>query len=162
MADFRCAVLVASDRVAAGEMEDRSGAEAAEALGAFAEVAATAAVPDERGAIASQLEKWCDEGIDVIITVGGTGFSPRDVTPEATRDVIDREAGGLTAALLAEGLKSTPRAALSRAVAGLRGRTLIVNLPGSLSAVRESMPLLRELLPHAVKMTAGGGHEEDK
>ena len=162
MADLKCAVLVASDRVAAGEMEDRSGAEAAAALGAFAEVTDTAVVPDERDKISAQLRKWCDAGIDVIVTVGGTGFSPRDVTPEATRAVIDREAPGLAAALLVEGLRITPRAALSRAVAGLRGRTLIINLPGSLSAVRESIAFLRGLLPHAVEMMAGGGHEDEK
>jgi len=160
VADFTCAVLVASDRVAAGEMEDRSGAEAAAALGTFAEVVETAVLPDERAEIAAKLKEWCDAGIDVILTVGGTGFSPRDVTPEATRDVIDREAPALAAALLVEGLKSTPRAALSRAVAGLRGRTLIINVPGSLSAVRESTAFLEGLLPHAVEMMAGGAHED--
>ncbi len=154
----RIALLVVSDRVAAGRMDDESGPEAALALGAAGHVVRTQVVPDDLIAIRDRLLEWCKGGVDVILTLGGTGFSPRDVTPEATRAVIQREAPGLMTALVAKGLSNTPRAALSRAVAGLRGQTLIINLPGSPRAVRESMEILRELLPHAVEMMQGGTH----
>jgi molybdopterin adenylyltransferase len=157
---IRAGVLVVSDRVSAGLMEDRSGAEAAAALAAFAEVAEIGVVADDFETIRQRLLEWCGKGLDVIFTVGGTGFSPRDVTPEATRSVIEREAAGLITALVVNGLAGTPRAALSRAAAGLRGRTLIVNLPGSRSAVRESISYLSGVLAHAVEMMRGGGHGE--
>lgn len=155
-------VLVVSDRASAGEMEDRSGPEAADALAPFADVKATAIVPDEIDAIRTQLREWRDDGVDVIFTLGGTGLSPRDVTPEATRAVLDRELPALTTALLINGLRSTPRAMLSRAVAGHSGRTLIVNLPGKPAAVRESIEYLAEVLPHAVEMMRGAGHPHEE
>lgn len=148
-----------SDRVSAGEMEDVSGKEAVAALRGVAEVVESAVVPDDVERIRGRLAEWCDGRVDVIFTVGGTGFSPRDVTPEATRSVIERECPALVTALVTNGLGSTPRAMLSRAVAGLCGRTLIVNLPGSVSAVRESIAYLEGVLPHAVEMMGGGGHE---
>jgi molybdopterin adenylyltransferase len=156
----RAAVLTVSDSCAAGTRTDESGPFIHEGLVAAGwEVVATAVVPDERAAIAATLRAWADElGVDVVVTTGGTGFSTRDVTPEATGDVVQRRAAGLAEALRAEGMKATERACLSRAEAGLRGRTLIVNLPGSLKAVREGMVFLERLLPHAVKMIAGGGH----
>ncbi len=155
------AVLVTSDRIHAGQEQDRSGHAAAEELEAFAEVTEVRIVPDERGAIASALRRWSDAGIDLILTVGGTGLSPRDVTPEATLEVVDRRAPGIGTALLVKGLASTPKAMLSRAVAGIRGQTLIVNLPGSTRAVRELVPYLLEVLPHALEVIRGVPEEYD-
>jgi molybdenum cofactor synthesis domain-containing protein len=111
-------------------------------------------VPDDRDLIAQRLRTWADQ-VALIITTGGTGFGPRDVTPEATLDVLERHAPGLTELMRAEGLKKTPMAALSRAVAGTRGRCLIVNLPGSLKAVYEGLEVLLPLLPHALETMQG-------
>ena len=162
MARFRAAILVVSDRASAGRMEDRSGPQAAAMLEPLAGACQTAIVPDDAAQIRSRLLAWCEEGVDVILTLGGTGLSPRDVTPEATRSVIERELPALPLALMVKGLAATPRAMLSRAVAGVRGRSLIVNLPGSPSAVRESVEYLRDVLPHAVEMIHGGGHPESE
>ncbi|KPK62753.1 MAG: hypothetical protein AMK73_05710 [Planctomycetes bacterium SM23_32] len=152
---IRAAVLVTSDRIAKGLEEDRSGKRAAELLGQVADVAETRVLPDDVHSIGECLRQWCAEGMDLIVTVGGTGLGPRDVTPEATLSVLEREAPGISAALLVEGLKSTPRAMLSRAVAGVNGRTLIVNLPGSTSAVEEGMACLMPVLPHAFEVLRG-------
>ncbi len=152
---MRVAILTISDRSARGERVDTSGP----AIGEFAQarlgaaVAATAVVADDRAAIAQALRQWCDEGaLDVIFTTGGTGFAPRDVTPEATREVIDRDAPGLAEAMRAASLAVTRHAMLSRAVCGLRGRTLIINLPGSPKAVVENLETLAPVLPHAVEL----------
>jgi molybdopterin adenylyltransferase len=152
---IRAAILVASDRISTGVEQDRSGELAAELLAPVAEVVEVRVVPDEVDRIAHALSEWCGQGLDLVLTVGGTGLSPRDVTPEATRRVIERETAGITTALLVRGLQSTPKAMLSRAVSGVRGRTLIVNLPGSVSAVRELVPYLCEALPHAVEVLSG-------
>lgn len=152
---IRAAILVASDRISRGVEQDRSGALAAELLAEVADVAEVRVVPDELERIAETLREWCADGMDLILTVGGTGFSPRDVTPEATRTVIEREAPGISTALLVRGLECTPRAMLSRATAGVCGRTLIVNLPGSRSAVTESVEYLLEVLPHALEVIGG-------
>jgi molybdenum cofactor synthesis domain-containing protein len=115
-----------------------------------------ATVPDEREIIAGTLLTWADEEeLDLVLTTGGTGFAPRDVTPEATRDVVEREAPGLAEAMRAASLRITPHAMLSRAVAGIRGRTLIVNLPGSPKAVRENLETILPALPHAVELMQG-------
>ncbi len=156
---IRAAVLVVSDRISAGLMEDRSGEEAAAALKAFAEVAHKDVVADDYAEIRRCLINWCEDGMDLILTIGGTGLSPRDVTPEATRSLVEREAPGLAWALLFNGLLSTPRAMLSRAVVGVRSRTLIINLPGSPSAVRESIEYLQDVLPHAIEIIRGEGRE---
>ena len=153
---IRAAVLVTSDRISRGEAEDRSGAAAAELLSEIAEVDEVRVVPDEADRIVDALRGWCADGVDLVVTVGGTGLSPRDVTPEATRSVIEREAAGISTALLVRGLSSTPRAMLSRAVAGVCGRTLIINLPGSSSAIAESIPYLLEVVPHALELIGGG------
>lgn len=157
---MRAAVLTASDRCSRGEATDTSGPHVAARLrDAGFEVVATAVISDERDAIAARLSDWIAAlALDVIVTTGGTGFSVRDVTPEATLDVVDRRASGIAEAIRAAGMAHTPRACLSRGEAGLAGTTLIVNLPGSLKAVREGMDVLAELLPHAVRMIAGEGH----
>ena len=159
---IRAAVLVASDRISRGVEVDSSGALAAELLAPVADVGEVRVVPDEVDLIAEALHEWCAAGVDLVLTIGGTGLSPRDVTPEATWRVIERETPGITAALLMRGLQSTPRAMLSRAVSGVRGRTLIVNLPGSTSAVRELVPFLCEVLPHAAEVLSGKPEEYRK
>lgn len=127
-----------------------------------ADVAAYAIVPDDRRTIARRLKTWSASGLDVIFTTGGTGLSPTDVTPEATRDVLDREAPGLAEAMRSAGARKTPLAWLSRAVCGLRGGTLIVNLPGSPSGVRENLAALKALLPHAVEIVRGAHRGKHK
>lgn len=156
---IRSAVLVASDRSAAGVRSDASGPAAVEALEDWSQVVDLAVVPDEYEQIREKLLEWCRDGVDLVFTLGGTGLSPRDVTPEATRSVIEKEAPGITGALLVCGLGDTPRAMLSRAVAGLRGRTLIVNLPGKPAAVAASIKYLKKALPHAVEVMRGEANE---
>jgi len=149
---IRVGVLTVSDRCSAGEREDLSGLAVKDSLPSDKFVVALEAiVPDDRRIIAETLKRWADEyECDVILTTGGTGFSPRDVTPEATGKVLERAAPNISQFLLWEGLKQTPFAALSRGVAGVRGATLIVNLPGSLSGARDGTGSLVPLLPHAV------------
>ena len=149
---IRVGVLTVSDRCSRGEREDLSGPAIKDSLpGETFVVALEAVVPDDKRVIGDTLRRWCDEyGCDVILTTGGTGFSPRDVTPEATEKILDRAAPNVTQYLLWESLKQTPFAALSRGVAGIRGVTLIVNLPGSPSGARDNTRSLLPLLPHAV------------
>ncbi len=147
-------LLTVSDRGARGEYEDRSGPLLAEIVQSKTpwQVSHRAIVPDELDEIADTLRRWCDEGVQLILTSGGTGFAPRDVTPEATKAVIERETPGIAEALRTESLKFTRHAMLSRAVAGIRGQTLIINLPGSPKAVRENMDVLLPILPHALEL----------
>lgn len=154
---MRAAVVTVSDRGYRGERADASGPRLAEALRQMgAEVVSETIVPDEEAMIGETLSRLADEaGVDLVITTGGTGAAPRDRTPEATRAVIDREMPGLAEVLRFEGYRRAPVAVLSRGIAGIRGRCLIVNLPGSPKAVREGMEILAPLLPHAVQMLRG-------
>jgi len=149
--------VTVSDKGHTGEREDVSGPLLADLLRKIGvEVVRQEIVPDEWLEIERVLIELADEvGVDLIVTTGGSGLTPRDVTPEATRAVIEREAPGLAEALRFVGYRRTPLAVLSRGVAGVRGRTLIVNLPGSPRAVREGMETLSSILPHAVKMVRG-------
>ena len=151
----RVGILTLSDRGAAGEYEDRSGPLIRELIiqQMEGEVAEYAVIPDDFDRIRETLILWADDRrLDLILTTGGTGFAPRDVTPEATKSVIERETPGLVFAMLRDSLDVTPHAMLSRAVAGIRGRTLIVNLPGSPKAVRENLESVLIALPHALEL----------
>ncbi len=151
---MKVGVLTISDRSAQGEREDISGPAIVEQLRrAGWEVEQTGIVSDDKGEVEAALRDWCDsEELDLILTSGGTGFSPRDLAPEATLAVCDRLAPGLAEAMRAASLQITPHGMLSRAVAGIRGRTLIVNLPGSPRAARENLAVIFPVLPHAIDL----------
>jgi molybdopterin adenylyltransferase len=160
---IQVAIVTVSDSAVAGTREDRSGPklrERSEALGWT--VAAQELVPDETHQISSLLQRLADSGrVSVILTTGGTGVALRDVTPEATRAVIEREIPGVAEVMRAEGCKATPLAALSRAVAGVRGRTAIINLPGSPKGAIESLDAIVNLIPHIVDLLEGRtGHAD--
>ena len=154
---LRLAILTISDAGSRGERVDTSG----DAIAAWAadkgyHLAERALVPDETGRIAAVLIAWCDQDkADLILTTGGTGLTPRDVTPEATRAVLEREAPGIAEALRMSVYPRFPRAALSRGLAGVRGRTLVVNLPGSTGGVRDGLAVLDGLVEHAVDLVRG-------
>lgn len=154
---FRIAVLTVSDRGASGDYEDRSGPLMVNIVEERTpwQVVEQSVVADDIDAISSQLRAWTQQSVDLILTTGGTGFAPRDVTPEATRRIIERETPGITEALRAESLKITKHAMLSRAVAGICERTLIINLPGNPKAVRENLDVLLPVLPHALSLVTG-------
>lgn len=169
---MRVGILTVSDRSFRGEREDLSGPALVRAIrersvatgqkgqGEVDEVE-TAVVPDERDQIAARLIEWCDLAqLDLVLTTGGTGFAPRDVTPEATLGVLDRQAPGLAEAIRAESLRITPHAMLSRGIAGIRRRTLIVNLPGSPRGAVESLGVIMPVLPHAVELLRGEASAE--
>jgi molybdopterin adenylyltransferase len=158
---IRVAIVTVSDSCAQGRREDVSGRTIQEMLARdLFEVGPTCILPDDREALAAELGRLADGGsVDLILTTGGTGLGPRDVTPEATTAVCERMVPGFGEVMRLQGLTLTPHAVLSRAVAGIRGRTLLVNLPGSPKAVRECLGLILRLLPHAVAMLRGGGHE---
>lgn len=154
---IRVAIITVSDRSAHGERKDLSGDTIREMLGEIeAEVVWYKIVPDELEVIKSTLkeaiEKW---EADLVLTTGGTGLAVRDVTPEATREVVEKIVPGISEAMRLESFKKTPRAILSRAIAGTRGRSLIINLPGSPRGVRESLAVILEALPHGIAILKG-------
>ena len=158
---FTLGILTASDKGSRGGRRDESGELIARLLLPLgANVVRREILPDDRDRIAAKLREWADSGeVDLIVTTGGTGLSPRDVTPEATLSVIDRLVPGLPEVMRAEGLKKTPMAMLSRAVSGLRGRCLIVNLPGSPKAVQEDLEAVAPALCHAIEIMKGEAGE---
>jgi molybdopterin adenylyltransferase len=164
---WRVAVLTCSTRAARGLRRDRTGPLIQALCRKWWPVRKmeSRVLPDQKPAIARCLRAWCRQGMDLIITTGGTGFSPTDVTPEATADVVTRLAPGLAEAVRQAGSRRTSMSWLSRGAAGLRGRTVIVNLPGSLPAVRDGMRALKTLVPHALDIASGrhrGQHVPEK
>ena len=164
-APIRFSVLTASDRCAAGTSEDTSGPAVRrmmeERLGGAC--AGAAVLPDDASRIGAKLVAWCDapahDAPDLILTTGGTGLGPRDVTPEATRAVLEREHAGLVELMRSRCFERTPLAALARGIAGTRRRTLIVNLPGSERGATESLDAILDVLPHAIRMLRGADHD---
>jgi len=154
---LRVGILTVSDKGARGERADTSGEAIREMLAPLeATVEHYEVVPDEREVIASRLREWADKAdLGLIFTNGGTGLSPRDVTPEATLEVVERLVPGMAEAMRQEGIKHTPMAVLGRGVVGVRGRTLIINLPGSERGVRQNLAYLLPVLAHAVEMVRG-------
>jgi molybdenum cofactor synthesis domain-containing protein len=158
-ADARAVVVTASNRASAGVYEDRSGQTLAEGLRALGfAVEGPHVRPDDVEALAEVLRTAVAAGADVVLTTGGTGLSPTDVTPEATRTVLERDAPGIAEAVRRYGADKVPTSVLSRGVAGTAGRTLIVNLPGSTGGVRDGLAVLGPLLPHVVSQLRGGDH----
>src|SRR5213594_2350474 len=158
---MRIGILTVSDLGALGQRADTSGDAILEWAGEHGyEVAVRSVVPDETDRIAGKLARWADSGeVDVILTTGGTGLTARDVTPEATRAVLDKEAPGIAEALRNVAYPRFPRAALSRGLAGVRGKTLIVNLPGSIGGVKDGLAVLNDLVEHAVGLVKGESTE---
>lgn len=161
MTVIRVGIITSSDSCSRGERRDGSGPALAELVRTRGwDVVAYQVCPDDFDELADAMRDMADEEhADVVLTTGGTGFGPRDVTPEATMDACDRMAPGIAEYIRAESLQITGRAMLSRGVAGLRGRTLIINLPGSMKAARESFDFVADQLEHAVEMMAGEGHD---
>jgi len=158
---FTAGILTISDKGSRGERQDKSGEAIREILSSMdVRIVNYDIIPDEKELIVEKLVKWVDEDdLDVLITTGGTGLTPRDVTPEATLAVVDKIVPGFAEAMRAESLKKTPMAMLSRAVVGVRGKCLIINLPGSTKAVRECLEVILPALPHAVETLKGQAGE---
>lgn len=157
---FSIGIITASDKGARGEREDLSGKAIAEVLAELGEVRHYVIVPDEQSALSEAMIHMADNlKIDLVLTTGGTGFGPRDVTPEATLAVIERNVPGIPEVMRAKSLEKTSRAMLSRAVAGLRGRTLIINLPGSPKGVRECLEVILPALEHGLEIMKGEASE---
>ncbi len=155
-------ILVISDRGARGEYEDRSGPVIVGVINGRTpwHISHQAIIPDDFATIVNTLATWCDEGVNLLLTSGGTGFSPRDITPEASKRVIEREAPGIAEAVRSASLKITQHAMLSRAVAGIRQQTLIINMPGNPKAVRENLDILLPILPHALELLTDAPNTE--
>lgn len=157
---YKVAVLTISDRCAKGDREDESGKIIQKIVKNLpGEVVKYALIPDDPKMIKQRLLEYSDNlKVDLVLTNGGTGFTPRDFTPEVTREVIEKEVAGIPEAMRTECLKLTKRAMLSRAIAGIRGKTLIVNLPGSAKGAKESLEAILEALPHGLDMVSGREH----
>ncbi len=159
--ELRFGILTVSDKGARGEREDTSGQVIKDMLGGVSgrspgRLIEYAVVPDEKEIISARLAEWADGGkMDIIVTTGGTGLAVRDVTPEATSDILDKPVPGIAEAMRAETLRITPAAMLSRSVSGIRGKCLIINLPGSPKAVRECLEAVLAAIPHAVEIITG-------
>ncbi len=158
MKKYTVAIITVSDKGSRGEREDKSGKVIEELLKTWAEIVSYSIIPDEKEDIKKELIANVDK-VDLILTNGGTGLHPRDVTPEATLEIIDKEVPGIAEVMRMEGFKKTKQAILSRAVAGIKGKTLIINLPGSPKAVRESLEVILEALPHAIDKIKGDPSE---
>jgi molybdopterin adenylyltransferase len=156
---YRFGVITASDKGSAGEREDLSGPAIGQILLPFGDVIESVIVPDDRTTLAKMIRRMINGGVNAIFTTGGTGLGPRDITPEATLDVIDRLVPGIGEAIRRETAAATPRAMLSRAIAGISGRTLIINLPGSPKAVVECLAVILPVLDHALETVCGQGGE---
>jgi len=157
---FKAAVVTVSDKGAAGEREDLSGVVVKDALAAAGiEVARREIIPDDLEDLTYMLHELCDSGLDLVVTTGGTGLSGRDVTPEATLAVIEKEVPGMSEAMRSESLKVTPHAMISRAVCGIKGSCLIVNLPGSPKGAKECLDVVMPALPHALEVLSGQASE---
>ena len=153
------AILTLSDKGSKGEREDLGGPlirEMISCIGAIVECCEI--IPDEKGLLKEKLIAYCTK-VDLVLTTGGTGLSPRDITPEATLEVIDKEVPGIAEAMRSAGLEKTKRAMLSRAIAGVRGKALIINLPGSPKAVKEGLEAVMEVIPHAIEKIKGSTAE---
>lgn len=158
MNKYKVAIITVSDKGSKGEREDKSGKVIEELLKPWAKIAFYSIVPDEKEQIKMAIMSNIDK-VDLILTNGGTGLHPRDVTPDATLEIIDKEVSGIAEAIRWEGFKKTKKAILSRAVAGIKGKTLIINLPGSPKAVKESLEAILEVLPHAIDKLKGDPSE---
>lgn len=157
---MKVGILTISDRGFRGEYKDESGPVIQSCLAPFSpQILHYEIVPDEKEVIVDKLKRWSDEGLDLILTTGGTGLSPRDITPEATLEVIEKSAPGFVEAMRLKTLEKTPASILSRAVSGIRGRTLIINLPGNPKGVRECLEVILPALPHAVEVLRGEAKE---
>lgn len=157
---YKIGIVTMSDKGSQGQREDLSGATIKEMVAGLGTVEQYRMVPDDPAVIKATLIEFADEHqVDMILTTGGTGLGPRDNTPEATLAVIDRLVPGIAETIRAESLKKTPKAMLSRAVSGTRGRTLIINLPGSVKGVRECLEVVLPVLPHGLEILSGKGGE---
>lgn len=157
---YKTGILIMSDKGSRGEREDKSGKQIEAMLGSQFSVDYYAMIPDEKNIIAERLKMLCDEmKLDLVLTSGGTGFAPRDVTPEATMEVIEKPVPGISEAIRSISMQNTPKAMLSRGVAGIRGKTLIINMPGSVKGVRESLEAVLPALPHGLDTLKGDSSE---
>lgn len=157
---YKTGILVMSDKGSRGEREDRSGKQIEEMLGSQFSVDFYGMIPDDKEIIVERIKLLCDEKqLDLVLTSGGTGFAPRDVTPEACLEVIEKPVPGISEAIRSVGMQKTQKAMLSRGVSGIRGKTLIINLPGSVKGVRESLEIVLPVLPHGLDTLRGDSSE---